>query len=311
MADQPTFPGSTYAGLAAGKYISAALLSAPTIENGGVTVLENVKGKSVLQTIDTNDLFQDATCDFDETRTVTMGESILTVKDMQVNLQLCRSQFHNTFSAIEMGASAFADIPKSFEDYLLGYVASKVAASNETLLWTGVNGANAYDGIVTLLNAAGLPAAQDIASVASTAANVIDEMGKVIDAIPTTVYGSEDLKLYCSSNIARNYVRALGGFAAAGLGANGTENKGTQWYTNGSLSFDGIPVFVANGLADNSMVAAQTSNLYFGTSLLSDWQEASVIPVHLYDGSDNVRIVMRMQVGAQVGIANDCVVYSV
>ena len=40
-----------------------------------------------------------------------------------------------------------------------------------------LHGANAYDGIVTLLNAAGLPAAQDIASVASTAANVIDEMG--------------------------------------------------------------------------------------------------------------------------------------
>lgn len=310
MADQPTFPGSTYSGLAAGKYISAALLSAPTIENGGVTVLENVKGKSVLQTIDTSSIFTDATCDFDDTQTVTMGESVLTVKDMQVNLQLCRSQFHDTFSAIEMGASAFADIPKSFEDYLLGYVASKVAASNETLLWTGVAGANAYDGIVTLLNAAGLPAAQDITAVASTAANVIDEMGSVISAVPTTVWGNEDLKLYVSSNIARNYVRALGGFAAAGLGANGTDNKGTQWYTNGSLSFDGIPVFVANGMADNTMVAAQTSNLYFGTSLLSDWQEASVIPVHLYDGSDNVRIVMRMQVGAQVGIANDCVVYS-
>jgi hypothetical protein len=309
MADQPTFPGSTYAGLAAGKYISAALLSAPTIENGGVTVLENVKGKSVLQTIDTSSIFTDATCDFDDTQTVTMGESVLTVKDMQVNLQLCRSQFHDTFSAIEMGASAFADIPKSFEDYLLGYVASKVAASNETLLWTGVAGANAYDGLVTL-GAAQIAAGQQIAAVASTAANVIDEMGKVIDLIPTTIYGSESLKLYVSSNIARNYVRALGGFAAAGLGANGTENKGTQWYTNGQLSFDGIPVFVANGMADNTMMAAQTDNLYFGTSLLSDWQEASVIPVHLYDGSDNVRVVMRMQVGAQIGIADDCVLYS-
>ncbi len=312
MADQPTFPGSTYAGLAAGKYISAALLSAPTIENGGVTVLENVKGKSVLQTLDTSSILTDATCDFDDTQTVTMGESVLTVKDMQVNLQLCRSQFHDTFSAIEMGASAFADIPKSFEDYLLGYVASKVAASNETLLWTGVNGANAYDGITTLLGAAGLPAAQDITAVVGgiDAANVIDEMGKVIDAIPTTVYGKEDLKLYVSSNVARAYVRALGGFAAAGLGANGTDNKGTQWYTNGSLSFDGISIFVANGMADNTMVAACVSNLYFGTSLLSDWQEASVIPVHLYDGSDNVRIVMRMQVGAQIGIADDCVLYS-
>ena len=311
MADQPTFPGSTYAGLAAGKYISAALLSAPTIENGGVTVLENVKGKSVLQTIDTSSIFTDATCDFDDTQTVTMGESVLTVKDMQVNLQLCRSQFHDTFSAIEMGASAFADIPKSFEDYLLGYVASKVAASNETLLWTGVAGANAYDGLVTL-GAAQIAAGQQIAAVASTAANVIDEMGKVIDLIPTTIYGSESLKLYVSSNIARNYVRALGGFAAAGLGANGTDNKGTQWYTNGQLSFDGIPVFVANGMADNTMMAAQSDNLYFGTSLLSDWGNvsAAIIPVHLYDGSDNVRVVMRMTAGAQIGIADDCVLYS-
>ena len=312
MADQPTFPGSTYNGQAAGKYISAALLSAPTIENGGVTVLENVKFKEVLQTLDTNTLLTDATCDFDDTRTVTMGESVLQVKDMQVNLQLCRSQFHNSWTAAEMGASAFADIPASFEDYLLGYVASKVAASNETLLWSGVAGANAYDGITTILNAAGLPAAQDIAKVVAgiDAANVIDEMGKVVDAIPTTVYGAEDLKIYVASNVARAYVRSLGGFAAAGLGANGTDNKGTQWYTNGALSFDGIPVFVANGLADDNMVAAQTSNLYFGTSLLSDHQEAAVIPVHLYDGSDNVRIVMRMSCGAQVGIANDCVVYS-
>jgi len=310
MADQPTFPGSTYNGQAAGKYISAALLSAPTIENGGVTVLENVKFKEVLQTLDTNALLTDATCDFDDTRTVTMGESVLEVKDMQVNLQLCRSQFHNSWSAAEMGASAFADIPASFEDYLLGYVASKVAASNETLLWTGVAGANAYDGITTILNAAGLPAAQDIAKVAIDAANVIDQMGAVVDAIPTTVYGAEDLKLYVSSNVARAYVRALGGFAAAGLGANGSDNKGTQWYTNGSLSFDGVPVFVANGLADDNMVAAQTSNLYFGTSLLADHQEAAVIPVHLYDGSDNVRIVMRMSCGAQVGIPNDCVIYS-
>ena len=310
MANEPTFPGSTYAGAAAGKYISAALLSAPTIENGGVTVLENVKGSSVLQTIDTNDLFQDATCDFDVTRTVTMGEQILTVKDMQVNLQLCRSQFHDTWSAIEMGASAFADIPKSFEDYLLGYVAAKVAASNETLLWRGVAGANAYDGLVTL-GVAQIVAGQQIAAIVSTALNVIDEMGKVIDLIPTTVYGTESLKLYISSNIARNYVRALGGFAAAGLGANGTDNKGTQWYTNGNLSFDGIPVFVASGLGDNTMMAAQSDNLYFGTSLLSDWQNsASVVPVHLYDGSDNVRIVMRMTAGAQIGIADDCVLYS-
>ena len=40
---------TTYAGEFAGKYIAAALLSAPTIENGGVTVIPNVKYKHVIQ----------------------------------------------------------------------------------------------------------------------------------------------------------------------------------------------------------------------------------------------------------------------
>ena len=44
----PVIAGTTYAGQFASKYISAALLSATTIENGGVTVLPNVKYKEVI-----------------------------------------------------------------------------------------------------------------------------------------------------------------------------------------------------------------------------------------------------------------------
>jgi hypothetical protein len=61
----------------------------------------------------------------------------------------------------------------------------------------------------------------DVVGQAVTAANVITEMGLVVDAIPSALYGKEDLYLYVSQNVARAYVRALGGFAAAGLGANG------------------------------------------------------------------------------------------
>jgi hypothetical protein len=110
-----------------------------------------------------------------------------------------------------------------------------------------------------------------------TAANVIAEMGKVVDAIPSALYGKEDLYLYVSQNVARAYVRALGGFGASGLGANGTNAQGTQWWNNGSLSFDGVKIFVANGLADNYMVAAEKSNLYFGTGLLSDHNEVKLL----------------------------------
>jgi len=301
----PITAGTSYAGQFAGKYISAALLSAPTIENGGVTVLPNVKYKEVLQNIATSALLADATCDFDTTQTVTLTEKILTVKDLQVNLQLCRSNFHNTWQSIEMGASAFSDIPKSFEDYLLGYTAAKVAAAMETNIWAGVAGAGSFDGFEALATAQ-VPGAQIVATAPVTAALVIGQIGSVVDLIPTSVYGNEDLKLYVSSNVARAYVRALGGFAVAATSNAGTKNEGTQWYTNGQLSFDGIPMFVANGMSDDRILAAQTSNLYFGVSLLSDVQEARVIDVSQYDGSDNVRVIMRMSAGVQIGVGADC-----
>jgi hypothetical protein len=312
---EPTIT-TTYAGQFASKYISAALLSASTIENGGVTVLPNVKFKEVLQNVATSALLANGTCDFDAAgSTVTLTEKILETKDLQVNMQLCKSQFFNTWQSAEMGASQFADLPKSFSDYLLGYVAAKVASEMETTLWTGAAGAAGgfTDGGFTTLAAAQAPGANQIAAVGGgvTAANVIDELGKVVDALnaQTNIYGFEDTRIYVSRNVMAAYVRALGGFAATG--ANGVDNRGTMWYADGGgVSFDGIKLFMAEGLGNNTMLAAQVSNLYLGVSLLSDTQEARVIDVSQYDGSDNVRVVMRMAAGAQIGVASDVILYA-
>jgi len=304
---------TTYAGEFAKKYVAAALLSAPTIENGGVEVLPNVKYKQVLQKIATDGLMKDATCDFTATSTITLSERVLQVKDLQVNLQLCKSTFHSTWQGIEQGYSSFDSLPPSFQDYLIGYVAAKVASQNETAIWTGATGTSGqFDGFVTKIAAdAALPAAQEVAGTTVTAANVVTELGKLVDAIPATLYGKDDLYLYVSQNIAKAYVRALGGFGASGLGANGTNAQGTQWYNNGSLSFDGIKIFVANGLAANTAVAAQKSNLFFGCSLNSDLQEVRVIDMSETDGSQNVRVVMRMAAGVQYAAIEDITTYGI
>lgn len=305
---------TTYAGEFAGKYVAAALLSAPTIERGGVEILPNVKFKQVMQKVALTDVLSDATCDFTRTDdAITLTERILETKDLQVNLELCKLDFHNTWQGVEQGYSSFDTLPKSFEDYLLGYVAAKVAARNEVNFWRGAAGTSGeYDGITTQLALdAGLPAAQEIAGTTVTAANVIDELGSIVDAIPSAVYGAEDLHIYVSQNIARAYVRALGGFAAAGLGANGTNAQGTQWYDNGALTFDGVKIFMANGLADNTAVCAQKSNLFFGCSLNSDLQEVKILDMSDLDGSNNARIIMRMACGAQYAIVDDIVTYGI
>jgi hypothetical protein len=102
----------------------------------------------------------------------------------------------------------------------------------------------------------------------------------------------------------------LGGFGASGLGANGTNAMGTQWYNNGSLSFDGVKIFVANGMANDYMMAAQKSNLFFGTGLLNDSQEVKLIDLSDLDGSQNVRVVVRFTATVQYGIGSEIVLYT-
>ena len=276
---------TTYAGEFAGKYVAAALLSAPTIEKGGVEILPNIKFKQVMQKMALTDVLSDASCDFTRTDdAITLTERVLEVKDLQVNLELdiCRAPA----GALQISSGE-------------------------------------YDGITTQLAVdAGLPAAQEIAGTTVTAANVIDELGSIVDAIPSTVYGREDLHIYISQNIARAYVRALGGFAAltnvagtenvASRGANGVDNRGTLWYGMGQdLAFDGVKLFVANGLADNTAIAAQKSNLFFGCSLNSDLQEVKLLDMSDLDGSNNCRVIMRMACGAQYAIVDDIVTYGI
>ena len=309
----PVTTGTTYAGEFAGKYIAAALLSAPTLEQGGLTIHPNVKYKQVIQKFATDTLVANASCDFTASGTVTLTERVLAPEEFQVNVLLCRKDLHSTWQAAEMGYSAFDTLPKSFEDYLIAYVSANVASSMETTIWTGTNAtAGQFAGIMTQLTTdAALPAAQEVAGTTVTAANVITELGKIVDAIPARMYGQADLKLYLSQNIVKAYIRALGGFGASGLGANGTNNLGTQWYTNGSLSFDGLPIFMANGLAANTGIASTTSNLHFATGLMNDMNVVKVIDTADILGDENVRVVMRFTADAKYGFAEDIVTYGI
>ena len=307
-----TITSSTYNGEFAGKYIAAALLSADTIEGGGITVKPNVKYKEVMKTLSTNALVKNADCDFADQSTVTLTERVLQPEEFQVNLELCKKDFHSDWEAVQMGSSAFDTLPPSFSDFLIGHIAAKVAQKTEETIWQGATAtAGEFDGFITLLDAdTDLPAGQNLTGVAITASNVIAQLGRVVDAIPSAVYGKEDLYIYVSQNIARAYVRALGGFAADGLGANGVNNAGTTWYNGGDLAFDGVKLFVCSGMPDNHMVAAQKSNLFFGTGLLSDHNEVKLIDMADLDGSQNVRVVMRFTAGIQYGIGSDIVYYT-
>jgi hypothetical protein len=306
---------TSYAGQDSKLWVKAALLSGNTLANGGMTIIPNIAYKTTMFKIGTDDLLKNATCDFDATSTVTLSERNLTLEQFQVNLQLCKKDFLPTFQAEEMGFSANKVLAKSFVDYLLAYITDKVASSVEVSIWRGTNAtAGQIDGISTLLAAdAALPTANEVAgsSAISAASTVIAELGKIVDAIPAALYGSPDLKIYVPQGVMKAYIRALGGFSVAATSNSGTDAKGTQWYNGGALTFDGIPLFVANGLAANTAIAAETSNLFFGCGLLNDTNEIALLDMAPIDGSQNVRFVLRAGMAVNYHSVSDIVTYNI
>lgn len=310
---------TTYAGEFAGEYIAAALLSASTIDDGGLTVKANIAFKEVIKKLATNALVATASCDFSPTSTITLTERIIEPKELQVNLQLCKYDFVNDWEAQSMGYGLGQTLPPKFTDFMIAHVASEVAQNTEFCIWQGDTAAgtnNSFDGFEKLIAASAaagdIPAGQQVAAVAGglLSTNIIDELSKVVDAIPAALYGKEDLFLYIGSKAAKLYVQALGGFGANGLGANGVANMGTQWWNNGSLTVNGVKIFVCPGMSDNKMYAAQRSNLYFGTGLLNSAQEVKVLDMADLDGSNNVRMIMRFTASVQFGISADLVEYA-
>jgi hypothetical protein len=311
---------TTYAGEAASGYIAAALLSANTLDKKLVTIMPNVKYKSVIQKLATAGIVQDASCDFVTSGSVTITEQLLTPKELQVNLLLCKQEFVASWEALQLGFSAFDEIPKNFNDFLISYVGGTVAQATEENIWAGTATNGSFPGFQTLLSAsvaaggatAVLPArttggSSAIISGSVTSANVISILNSVYQTVPKTVFGKPDLLLYVSTDVARDYQSALAGGGAAGVGANGFNNQLNVGEK--PMNFQGIEMVMCPGMSENKIVAAQKSNLFFGTGLLSDYNTTQVIDMANIDGSQNYRIVMRFTSGVQFGVGQDIVYY--
>ena len=315
---QPVITAPSYAGEAASGYIAAALLSARTLDNQLVTIKPNVKFKEVIQKVDVDSIVADASCDFTPAGTTTITERILTPKELQVNLSLCKQEFVDSWNALQLGYSAFDEIPRDFNDFLVSYVGGKVAEKTEQDIWSGVSTNNGEFGgfepilsasAATLLASAVQPARTGgdgaIVSGSITSANVLTNLQAVYDTIPSAVYGKEDLVIYVGSKVARAYQSALSGNSTLSNNSyNNQLNVGEK-----PSNFQGIEIVMCPGMSDDKIVAAQKSNLFFGTGLLSDHNEVRVLDMANLDGSQNYRIIMRYTAGTQFGVGNDIVFY--
>ena len=304
---------STYAGEASSDYIAAALLSAKTLDQGNVEIHPNVKYKTVIQKLDVSGIVQDASCDFATSGSVAIDEVVLEPKELQVNLELCKQNFLDSWEALSLGYSAFDEIPRNFTDYLISYVGGKVAEATETAIWSGTATNGSFAGFEGIVNASSGSATSFQPAISGstvwpngtvTKDNVVDILTGVVDAIPSAVYGKEDTVIYAGTKVMKAWQSSQSGVTNVGS-FNNQLNVGEK-----PSNFQGIELIHAPGMSDNTIIAGQKSNFHFGTGLLSDYNEVRVLDMADIDGSQNFRVIMRYTAGTQIGFTNEVAAFN-
>ena len=296
---------SNYAGEHAGQYISAALQSADSLQY--LTVLENVKYKRNITKVATSGLIADATCDFTDAGTLTLTERVLNPKELQINVDLCKKDLLADWQAAQMGSGAWnRDMSNDFAGFVMSHLSDTIADHIETNIWQGIDSdageftgflhaGNGYfendTAIVEATNTGG-------AGVAYTAGTIIANLQLIAANIPAAVLGKDDLYIYMSTSVYRLYIQAM-----STLGYVNAYHMASDYVP----MFEGIKIAVCPGIPADMMCAAQKSNLFFGTDLVSDSTTIKMLDMSELDGSDNVRVVAKFTAGVQHAQGGDIV----
>lgn len=284
----PITTASLYAG-EAGAYIGAAAKSGKTLADNQITILEGIKYKKTLTVVSSASLISDADCDFSD-GTLTLTDRALEPTDKKLNLSLCATDLEKDWQAAQMAAGANnSNIAGDFPAFIMEYLGAQVGENIETQIWTDM---------VTNLTADGNVV--DVTAGTLSASNIITEMEKVYDAVPASVYGKDDLRIYVGTNAVRFYIQAM-----SALGYLNAYYAGDV-----PLLFEGVEVVHAPGLAADTMVAARVSNIYWGTDLQSDATTFKVLDQRESSGANEIRIAANFSSGVQHAVGGDIVLYS-
>jgi len=291
----------TYAGEAARPYVAAAVLSADTIANGYISVLENVHSKAVLRKFSGVEMHPDTDCGFvTGSGPLTLGEAVLEATALKINEQVCNEDLRLTWESAQMRGQSSA-APADFSSYVAQYVAAKVAEGVELNMWQGnfeidgstTNANTSFDGIMAKVQdgsgtyksaAAGAFTADDNATT-----GVLTHLNTLCTTLPIAIQGDPNTKLVMGRATANLYYKALAG----------TYN---QPFLNDGLvaRYAGYDIITPAGMPEDCLLLTKLDNIYFGTNLLTDHIQASVLDLTGVTGDDVTRVIMKFSGGTQV-----------
>lgn len=300
----------TYAGEAARPYVAAAILSADTIANNYVSVLQNVHSKAVLRKFSGAAIQANDDCAFSTPAAgqLTLGESVLTATALKVNEQVCNEDLRATWEGALMNGQN-SGAPADFTTYVAQYVAAKVAESVEGNLWQGnydADGSGAgsatytsFDGLCEVIKDAAASlgyngtAAGAFTADANATTGILTHLDDAVHNAPSTVQSDNGSVVYMSRKSLFLLQRAM-----AGLGTSTVSPVFVG--SDRPLTYLGFNIVAPAGMPNDTIVFANPNQLYFGTDLLTDHINASILNLRDVTGDDVTRVIMQFSGGAQI-----------
>ena len=292
----------TYAGEAARPYVAAAILSADSIANNYISVLENVHSKAVLRKFSGAAIQLNDDCAFTTASgQLTLGEAVLTATALKVNEEVCNADLRATWESGQMRGQSSA-APADFTSYVAQYVAAKVAAGIEQNMWAGkyalatggpTGAVNSFAGIMNAI-VAGSPSHETTAAGAFTGdahatTGILTHLAALTADAPDAIAGDSAAKIFMGRGAAQLYYSAL------------ADTYSVPFLNDGLVArYAGYDVITPAGFPNDTLLLSKVDNLYFGTNLLTDHIQASVLDLQGVTGDDVTRVIMQFSGGTQV-----------
>lgn len=271
-----------------------------------LTLVPNVKSKIKLAYSDLGNILQAEDCSFSSTGEGSLNQKTMEVCDLKVNLEYCATTFEANYLSAQLRAGSNNEevMPTSYADFVVNYVAEKVSADLEKVMFQGNTGTASYpyslcDGLIKQLQADS--DVVDVSATASsiTAANVVGELNRLLEGVQAEVRSQANFKIFVSQEIAFAYKQAQAS-TTGGLFLVGDKE----------LNYLGFRLIPTSALTAKQMIAFNSDKVFFLTDLVSDWDDIIIIPQRNISGARTERFATSLKFGVNYLYGNEITLYA-
>lgn len=253
-------------------------------------LMTDVKGPTTLNIMDTNVVFGETQCGWNESGSTEFSQRKLEPKALSVNMAFCDKKLLGTYAQYEVKVAAgLEELP--FEEKWTSQILASVNEQIEKMLYQGTGTGAEFKGLIPILSAETGTVKVNVSS-GSSAYEYLKEVAK---AIPVAV---KSPVILVSTPLYREYMQDL---VAANLFHYDPANGENEYKLPGTdirvIAVDGL-----NGV--ENVIAADMANLFYGVSADEDSDTFD-----LWYSKDNreFRLAINFIAGVQVAFPNEVV----